>query len=577
MSRGIAATVPTLADEKEVQGRGGQDSPSPPASISKESASSVTEFKPSLRLYLAFGTLCVLTLMVALDGTSISVALPIIARKLHGTAIEAFWAGTSFLLTSTVFQPSFCELSHIFGRKPLVLLALLFFTVGTIVGGTANGFGALLVGRSLQGVGGGGIIALTEVIVTDLIPLRLRGQWFGFISAMWSVGSVTGPIIGGVFSQSVSWRWIFYINLPFIGIALVMVPLFLKLSFVPSSLASKLRRVDWVGTVIFVGSTTSFLIPLTWGGVQYAWTSWRTLVPLIIGAAGLVGFVLYERFVAEEPLIRLSIFGNRTAAISYFIDVIHGLCLWCLLYYMPLYYEAVKGYSPIIAGVALFPDTFTVAPMAVFTGFMITKTGKYRWAVWSGWVLTTLGLGLNILLDVDSSVPQWIFITIVSGVGLGILFPSMQFSLQAATPPKDVGFAVAMFSFFRTFGQTIGVAIGGVIFQNQMKKKLAAYPHFASQADALAKNAAALVQIIKDTPDGQNKLDLQTAYVESVRLIYIVLCALAAVALVSSLFVKSYSLDTGMETEQGFLHKTKAGEGAAEEGKREDVLEPPLP
>ncbi len=563
--------LPTMEPEKEVQEQGRDASPSPASSISEESFDSVAEFTPSLRLYLAFGALCVLTLMVALDGTSISVALPIIARKLHGSAIEAFWAGTSFLLTSTVFQPSFAELSHIFGRKPLVLVALVFFTIGTIIGATANGFTNLLIGRSLQGVGGGGIIALTEIIVTYLIPLRLRGQWFGLISGMWSIGSVTGPIIGGVFAQQVSWRWIFYINLPFIGISLVMIPLFLKLNFVPSSLASKLRRVDWIGTVIFVGSTTSFLIPLTWGGVQYAWISWRTLVPLIIGVLGLITFVLYEKFVAAEPLIRLSIFGNRTAVISYFIDVVHGLCLWCLLYYMPLYYEAVKGYSPIIAGVALFPDTFTVAPLAVVTGLLITKTGRYRWAVWSGWVLTVFGIGLNILLDVNTSVPAWIFLTIISGVGLGILFPSMQFSLQAATKPKDIGFAVAMFSFFRSFGQAIGVAIGGVIFQNQMEKKLTSYPQFASQASELAKNAAALVQIIKATPEGQDKLDLRTAYVDSVRLIYIILCALATVALIASLFIKGYDLDSALETEQGFKREKKSGENVAEQGEQKEV------
>lgn len=129
----------------------------------------------------------------------------IMARALKGTAIEAFWAGTSFLLCSTIFQPSFAELSHIFGRKPLVMLALVLFLIGAIVAATANGFGPLLVGRSLQGVGGGGLIALTEILVTDLVPLRQRGQWFGVISAMWSLGSVTGPIIGGAFAQSVSW------------------------------------------------------------------------------------------------------------------------------------------------------------------------------------------------------------------------------------------------------------------------------------------------------------------------------------------------------------------------------------
>jgi MFS family permease len=248
------------------------------------------------------------------------------------------------------------------------------------------------------------------------------------------------------------------------------------------------------------------------------------------------------------------------------MQVLHGLTLWCLLYYMPLYYEAVQGYSPIIAGVALFPDTFTVAPLAVVTGISITVTGHYRWAVWSGWAITVLGVGLATLLKVDTSIPAWIFLTMVSGIGLGILFPSMQFSLQAATTNKDMGFAVAMFSFFRTFGQAIGVAIGGVIFQNQMEKKLRAYPQFASRANELAKDAAALVQIIKATPDGQDKLDLRTAYIDSVRVIFIVLCALAGVALVSSFFIKSYDLNRALETEQGFKAEKKSKENGAEEG-----------
>jgi MFS family permease len=233
---------------------------------------------------------------------------------------------------------------------------------------------------------------------------------------------------------------------------------------------------------------------------------------------------------------------------------------------MPLYYEAVQGYSPIIAGVALFPDTFTVAPLAVVTGISITMTGHYRWAVWSGWAITVLGVGLSTLLKADTSIPAWIFLTMVSGIGLGILFPSMQFSLQAATTNKDMGFAVAMFSFFRTFGQAIGVAIGGVIFQNQMEKKLRAYPQFASRANELAKDAAALVQIIKATPDGQDKLDLRTAYIDSVRVIFIVLCALAGVALISSFFIKSYDLNRALETEQGFKAEKKSKENEAEEG-----------
>lgn len=523
------------------------------------------EFKPTMRLILAFAALSVLTLMVALDGTSISVALPIIARKLHGSAIEAFWAGTSFLLASTVLQPTFASFSHIFGRMPVIMVSITFFFVGVVMAALSNNFALLLTGRSIQGIGGGGIITMSEIVVTDLVPLRYRGQWAGILAGMWSIGSVGGPIIGGAFAQ-VQWRWIFWINLPFIGVGVVMVPLFLRLNIIPQRIAAKLRRVDWIGTVIFVGSMTSFLIPLTWGGVMYSWSSWRTLVPLLIGLAGMVGFCFYEAYLAPEPLLRLSVFRNRTTNIAYLTTTLHGMILWCLLYYMPLYFEAVKDYSPVISGVALFPSTFTVAPMAVVTGILITRFASYRWAIWLGWAISTLGLGLLVLLKVHTSIPQWIFIDLISGIGLGILFPALQFELQAASSSQDMAFAVAVFVFTRSLGQTFGIAIGGVIFQNQMVKNLEAYPAYAAQASELAKDAAALVEIIKRTPQGEGKLQLITAYTDSLRTVYIVIAAISGVCLVASLFVKAYDLNVGLETDQGLVESSRGKEVKVEEG-----------
>ncbi len=408
---------------------------------------------------------------------------------------------------------------------------------------------------------------MTEIVVTDLVPLRFRGQWAGLIAAMWSIGSVSGPVIGGAFAI-VQWRWIFWINLPFIGIAYVMVPLFLRLNIVPSSVAAKLRRVDWVGSFLFVASMTSFLIPLTWGGIMYDWSSWRTLVPLIIGATGILGFCLYEKYVAPEPAIRLAIFRNRTANIGYMTTTLHGLILWCLLYYQPLYYEAVKGYSPIISGVAIFPSTFTVAPMAVVTGITITKTNSYRWTIWAGWLLTTLGLGLLVLMDVGTTIPKFVFLNLVGGMGLGILFPALQFQVQAASTNEDMAFTVAMFTFFRSFGQALGVAIGGVIFQNEMVSNLKEYPLYASRASELAKDAAALVQTIRHTPAGRDKQDLQTAYTDSLRTVYIFLCALAGVALLSTFLIKAYDINVALETQQGLVEKKKEKEAAGEEGEK---------
>ena len=354
-------------------------------------------------------------------------------------------------------------------------------------------------------------------------------------------------------------RWIFYINLPFIGIAFPFVYFFLRLHFKASKLTAQLRRVDWIGSIIFIGSTTSLLIPITWGGVSYPWTSWRTLVPLIIGIVGLAVFIAYEMFIATEPLIRLSIFSQRTAAAAYFETVIHGMILWCLLYYAPLYYEVVKNESPILAGVSLFPETFTVAPAAVVTGIIITQIGRYRWAIWSGWFLTTLGAGLLYLLDVHTTTVQWVFLNLVSGLGMGILFPSMAFAVQAAQRNEDLAFAVAMFSFFRSFGQSIGVAVGGTIFQNQMKKKLLAYPLLAPMAGHYSQDAASLVQIIKAMEGDQSvqKAQLIQAYADALKVVWITMCGLAAVAGLSSLLIKGLDVNQPLKTEQGFADERK--------------------
>ncbi|CAG7932952.1 unnamed protein product [Penicillium olsonii] len=519
--------------------------------VKRKQKKDTDQFALGRRGILVFITLSVLTLMAALDGTSLSVALPDIALELEGTAIEAFWSGTSFLLCSTVFQPSFASFSNIFGRRPMIFISLVFFAVGAVICAIANDFTFMLIGRSIQGVGGGGIISLSEVIITDLVPLRWRGQYFGILSAMWSLGSVTGPILGGGFSEKVSWRWIFYINFPFIGVGGVLVILFLKLKLAPSSLVEKLSRIDYVGTVIFVGSMSSFLIPLSWGGVSYDWDSWRTLVPLIVGVVGLFVFAFYEYRFATDPIIPPVIFKNKTATVSFIGSVLQGLILWCALYYLPLYYEAVKEYSPIISGVALFPETFTVAPSGMVVGILITVTGRYRWAVWLGWILSTIGIGLMCLIKANTSILGWIFLNIVPGLGLGILFPALGYAVQASSEPENLAIAVAMFSFFRALGQAIGVAVGGVVFQNRMLNNISKYPALAPMASAYSKDAAGLVRVIKSMADGADKSNLKDAYTDSLRTVWIVCCGVSGVAMLLGFLTEHYDLDRALETNQG--------------------------
>jgi len=290
---------------------------------------------------------------------------------------------------------------------------------------------------------------------------------------------------------------------------------------------------------------------------MYPWSSWRTLVPLILGLVGILAFAPYELYVAKEPMVRFSVFNNASSRILYFQTFLHGVILWSLLYYGPIYFEAVKGLSPIITGVALFPETFTVAPASIVVGILTSITGRYRWAIWSGWFLTTLGMGLLYLQDVHTSTVAWVFLNLVPGLGTGILFAGMAIAIPASCVPSDMAHAVAFFSFFRAFGQAVGVAVGGTIFQNQIKKKLLLYPILAPLAAEYSKDAASLVQVIKTMEDGLQKTQLIQAYADSLKVVWVTMCGLAGAALISSFFVKGYTLNVALDTEQGFKHEKK--------------------
>lgn len=256
------------------------------------------------------------------------------------------------------------------------------------------------------------------------------------------------------------------------------------------------------------------------------------------------------------------IFKNRTAAVSYVSTVLHGMVLWSLLYYLPLYYEAVKSEPPILAGVSLFPETFTVAPASMIVGILITITGRYRWAIWSGWFLTTLGMGLLYLLDTDTRTVKWVFLNIIAGLGMGMLFPSMAFAIQASQHNRDLAFAVAMFSFFRAFGQAIGVAVGGTVFQNQMKAKLLAYPALAGKAEEYSRDASSLVQIIRGFGPKETgiKRQLQSAYADSLKIVWVTMCGLAGAAMVASFWTEGLDMNKPLETEHGFRVEEKVDE-----------------
>ncbi|KAK1636046.1 major facilitator superfamily transporter [Colletotrichum phormii] len=511
-------------------------------------------FKPSREFLLAFGALCAVALAVAFDATTLSVALPTMSLALGGTALEAFWSGTSFLLASAVLQPTVAGLSSIFGRKALVYVSAAFFAAGSIVGAVASNFYVVIAGRAIQGVGGGGILALTEVIITDLVPLAVRGQWFSLLSVVWSVGTVTGPLIGAGFAQNISWRWIFWINLPIIAIGVVMIFFFLKQAKVPGQIGTKLKRVDWLGSFLFTAGSTSFLFGISTGGVMYEWTSFRCLLPMILGVFVLVAFGIWELKFAQEPMIDKGIFSNWTMVANYIMTVFHGMVLWSILYFLVLYYQAVKDYSVVISAVGALPESLTVAPSAMAVGLIAGVTGRYRWSLWAGWALTTLGAGLMCLMRPGTTVPAWIWLNIPIGIGTGMLFPAMALSIQAACEPALNGQAAAFYSFLRTFGQSVGVAVSGVIFQNAFRNRLLDIPSLADVAEEYSRDATIVVEVIKRMPKGDpTRTELVEAYCDALRAIWISLIAFGGFCMLISVTVKKYSLDQEHVTQQGLV------------------------
>lgn len=275
-------------------------------------------------------------------------------------------------------------------------------------------------------------------------------------------------------------------------------------------------------------------------------------------------FMAWSRYSPFEPILRGSMFQSATALASYLGTVIHGMFLWSVLYYMPLYFEAAKGYSPISSGIALFPWTFTTAPSAVVVGILVAVTGQYRPFIHVGWVLTALGVGLLTLFKADTAMGEWIPISLISGLGLGILYPAMSFAIQASASNADLPFAAALYSFFRNFGQMLGVAVGGAIFQNEVKKNLRRYVDLAPHAEALSQDASALVEALKEMTDpkqAQMRQEIITAYCDSLRTLWIVMCALAGLALiVGVVFTKAKTLERKLETEQGFVSEKRTGD-----------------
>lgn len=436
--------------------------------------------------------------------------------------------------------------SEIFGRREILLLSIGFFTLGSLIACLAHNIPTLLAGRTVQGIGGGGIIAMNLVVLTDLVPLRQRPKYTGISQMTWAFGTIAGPLIGGSIAEYTTWRWLFYVNFPFCGLGLLTVPFVVKLDAQRDQIATKLAAFDWTGSLMFIGSTTTFLIGLTWGGHDYAWGSYQTLLPLCLGVLGIAGTGCWEALLAKKPFVQRSMLRNRSLMTTYLCTVLQGLMLYACVYYLALYFLSVQGRTPLKTGILMLPISFSLLPGSALVGLAVSRSGTWRWAVWTGWVVNTFAMGLLILVGTQPSVTVLVLIFLVLGMGQGLLLSAHNFAVQAIAKVEDVASATALFAFMRGLGLCFGVAIGGTIFENRLKAHLVSSHLPVSIAD----DAEGYSIILRAMPKSAQKEAIITAFAQSFKQLFIVLVALSAGALLLSLTIKGhYSLDKELKTD----------------------------
>ncbi|PWY80789.1 MFS general substrate transporter [Aspergillus sclerotioniger CBS 115572] len=515
-----------------------------------------TQWKPEKGQRFIFGCLSLLSFIIALDTTIVTPAIPVLQNSLHGDLVKVFWTGTSYLLASAVYQPFIVDLSDVFGRRIILALVTSLFTLGTILCSVSHDFNLFLAGRGLQGLGAGGIMATCIVITTDIVPLRQRPTYYAIIQMAWAAGSLAGPVVGGAIAQSTSWRWIFYINLPFCGIGLRLVPLTVHLKAERPSIMQRLVSIDWISGVVFIGSLCSFLIGISWGGNQFAWYSWRTIVPIGVGGVGVIVAILWEAFFATRPFIHVSLFANYSALIAYVCTLLQG-AIMALLYFIPLFMQIVKGFDAVGSGLALMVVLGVMLPGSMAAGIMMTRLVRHHWAVWTGWTCSILATGSMTLLKQHTSASRWVFIFLTLGVGQGLSLTSLNFAVQALARDNRDTSAAGMYTFMRTLGMCIAVATGGTFFENRAAYQL-------GQDNLLVSVAKAAAQFALELREPGFSSALKTRYIlaftEAFKQLWFFFMAISALALVLSLFIHHSSLDRTLESEHTLINSAQSAD-----------------
>ncbi|KAF9434459.1 hypothetical protein BGZ76_007981 [Entomortierella beljakovae] len=506
--------------------------------LDQEEAAVVT--LPFKQLMIVFVGLMLGIFLSSLDQTIVSVCTTKIANEFNSLN-EIPWIGTSYLLTSTTFQPLYGKASDIFGRKSTFLFAITVFLVGSALCGAAQNMIMIIVARGIAGIGAGGIMSMVMIIITDLVSHRDRGKYQGIIGATFGLSSVIGPLLGGVFADKASWRWAFYINLPIGAITIAAVVKLLHLPHTRGSFKEKVKRIDALGSLSLVIAIVLILLPLNWGGNEYEWNSGIIIGLFCAGAAVLCIFLLIEWKQANEPIIPFRMFHARTNTAVFLTCFFIGMGFFGIMFFMPLYFQIVRKESATASGLEMLPLIVGLLVASISSGFMVSKWGKYLPFIWIGLALSTTGTGLLTLLHEDTPRGAIIGYLFVNGFGLGFCMQTTMLAIQSSVLRQDIAVATSIATFFRTVGSVLGVAITGTVFNNAVQSNL----------KDLRELHPEIAIVLKDSSKASSFPELESeilhAYMLSLRSAFIVCIPFMGLAFLFSLLIKPHKLAKSAE------------------------------
>ena len=421
-------------------------------------------------LWTVFAALMLGMFLAALDQTIVSTALPTIVGDLGGLN-HLSWVVTSYLLAATVSTPIYGKLGDMVGRKPVFLAAILIFLAGSMLAGLSQSMLELIGFRALQGIGAGGLMVGAQAIIADIVPPRERGRYMGLIGSVFAVASVAGPLLGGFLVDNLSWRWVFYVNMPVGALAVLIVVTRLHLHT-----PTIRHRIDLLGAALLSAGVASLTLLTTWGGNQYAWGS-RTIILLGVGGVVLLIVFLWWETRAAEPIVPLSLFRSSVFSIANAIGFAVGMAMFGAIVFLPVFLQLVYGATPTSSGLRMLPLMAGLLAAAIGSGRAISRIGRYKAFPIAGTAFLVVGMYLLSLLRVGTA--PWVasVYMLVVGIGIGLVMQVLVLVVQNAARPQEIGVATSTATFFRSVGGSFGVAIFGTIFASSLAHQLSRLPH----------------------------------------------------------------------------------------------------